>query len=356
MCSANSTARHQPFIPSPAAPSKQPHGRWGRPSTHFQDEEAEGSQGPLVPSPQLTPCTRCAPQSTVPGGLGEESVVRCVCPTPASWLPPLGQPICSASMQRTTAGRWGPTCSGGDAQEPAGVFQPRPEHLQLHGAGARAVAQQGGQQRLWPKMLSDVLCPGRLWLPAWGPRALGPCCPKPVPATAAWSRCEWTHLPAGCLCLCQALGLIITLEKCPHCFQWLPWPQWQPEIRPIRAGLEAGSLELAISCFWLGGGSQLRSQPGLFHPGQLRDRPTWTSGRGVWGMVSGGGRVQVRERCVSKSTAETPSERSSQLPHFGISGIRKLSSLGQVWTLARNTKLRPTSHGTFLYSRRALDM
>lgn len=33
------------------------------------------------------------------------------------------------SVQETTTGRWGLTCCGGDAQEPAGVFQPSPEHL-----------------------------------------------------------------------------------------------------------------------------------------------------------------------------------------------------------------------------------
>lgn len=136
----------------------------------------------------------------------------------------------------------------------------------------------------------------------------GPAVPNQFQPLQPGGGVNRTHLPAGCLCLCQALSLIITPEKGPLCFQQLPWPQWQPEIRSIRAGLEAGSLELAISCFWLGGGSRPRSQPRLFRPGQLRASPTWTSGRGAGEAVSGVARVQG-ERCVSESTARTPFEK-----------------------------------------------
>lgn len=41
------------------------------------------------------------------------------------------------------------TCSRGDAQEAAGIFQPSPEHLELHGAGGegRAESQKSRLQR-----------------------------------------------------------------------------------------------------------------------------------------------------------------------------------------------------------------
>ena len=74
------------------------------------------------------------------------------------WLVPTPWAALSAepSTQGTRAGRQGLTCSGGDAQEPTGVFQPRPEHLLLHGAGGEAGSQQGRQQKLWPERFQAV--------------------------------------------------------------------------------------------------------------------------------------------------------------------------------------------------------
>lgn len=56
---------------------------------------------------------------------------------------PLAALSASPSVQGTAGGRWGLTCSSSDAQEPAGVFQPSPEHLQLHGARSKSRVPSG---------------------------------------------------------------------------------------------------------------------------------------------------------------------------------------------------------------------
>lgn len=126
-----------------------------------------------------------------------------------------------------------------------------------------------------------------------------------------------THLPAGCLRLCQALSLIITWEKCPLCFPQCPGPGsrrsgrlglgWRQAAwgwQSTASGWEEGARQGA------GLGSSVRAAQRQSHLG-LRPR-VWRGG--VWRWQCAG----VGERGVSKSTAETPFEMSSKLPFFGM--------------------------------------
>lgn len=66
-------------------------------------------------------------------------------------LLPSGSPVCSAQCAGTVGRRRGLTCSRGNAQEPAGVFQSSPEHLWLHGTSSkcRVPARQAAEVLAW---------------------------------------------------------------------------------------------------------------------------------------------------------------------------------------------------------------
>lgn len=91
-----------------------------------------------APSPRFTPLHLLLPCRAVSGGIGKKSEGRCgqMCPSVPSLLDPTPPAALSTvpCAQGTIAGRRGLTCSSGDAQEPAGIFQTSPELLQLHGA------------------------------------------------------------------------------------------------------------------------------------------------------------------------------------------------------------------------------
>lgn len=203
MCSAdhfhNSTGRHPAFHtftfgPRPTPTSQQPSGVGQVPTRLWKMRTLRAPKALWFPAPgllhRLLPC-----RALFLGVLGKEVKGRCgemCCPAPASWLPPFGQPclLCPACGKETRQG-------GGVL--PAAVVMPRSRQVYSSPVqspcsfmvlGARAASQQGRQQRLWPEMLSGVLCAAEAVAAGSGPRAPGPCLHKPVPAAAAWPRCE----------------------------------------------------------------------------------------------------------------------------------------------------------------------
>ena len=113
------------------AEGSQRHMDGGWPSTHFTDDNAEGSQGhmdggwpsrdsvlcPWTPAPGSPTASATALKSRF-WGLGEEGedVARCFCPPPMAGARPLGSPVCCAPC----AG-----AGGGGRVLPAAVVMPR---------------------------------------------------------------------------------------------------------------------------------------------------------------------------------------------------------------------------------------
>lgn len=94
-------------------------------------------QAPWLPNPGSPHCTSyCAAKQCFLGpweGKGQAMGSD----VSTGQLLPSGSPVCSAQCARTVGRRRGLTCSGGNAQEPAGVFQSSPEHLWLHGTSSK---------------------------------------------------------------------------------------------------------------------------------------------------------------------------------------------------------------------------
>lgn len=133
--------------------------------------------------------------------------------------------------QRTEADGRGPTCSSGDAQETTGVFQPRPEHLQFHGAGS----QKGRQQKLWPEML-QVACVQREAVATSS--GLLPNQSRPPQPGRGVNRAHFPSLPGAQLN--HYLGRMSPLLHAAGAWSGAAAaPAWLSEIRQIRAGLAA---------------------------------------------------------------------------------------------------------------------
>ena len=152
------------------------------------------------------------------------------------------------SAQGAGAGRQGLTCSGGDAQEPTGVFQPHPEHLLLHGARGEAGSQQGRQQELWPERF-QVACVQREAVAA-SSGLVHPAFPnqsRPPQPGRGVNSAHRPSLPGARLN--HYLGRMPSLLSTARAWSGAAAaPAWPPEIRPIRAGLEAAwSWQLTVS-------------------------------------------------------------------------------------------------------------